>query len=101
MAPEQKPSTDPDGADGNLFVLATLALIVGAISGIVGAVFLLLLQRADRYRDALIVWAHSEKFVGFLILGLACAAGAGGAAGLVRRYSPQAVGSGIPHVEAV
>jgi CIC family chloride channel protein len=101
MAPEQKLSIDPDDADGDLFVLAILALIVGAVSGVVGALFLLLLQRADRYRDALIVWAHSESFVGLLILDAACAAGAGGAAWLVRRYSPQAVGSGIPHVEAV
>jgi CIC family chloride channel protein len=78
-----------------------LALIVGAVSGLVGALFLLLLERADRFRDAVIVWAHSKAFAGFLVVSIACAAGAGIAAWLVRRYSPHASGSGIPHVEAV
>ena len=82
-------------------MLAVLALIVGAVSGLVGALFLLLLERADRFRDAVIVWAHSKAFAGFLVVSIACAAGTGLAAWLVRRYSPQASGSGIPHVEAV
>ena len=82
-------------------MLAVLALIVGAVSGFVGALFLLLLERADRFRDALIVWAHSKAFAGFLVVSIACAAGAAVAAWLVRRYSPHASGSGIPHVEAV
>jgi CIC family chloride channel protein len=38
---------------------------------------------------------------GLLVVSIACAAGTGLAAWLVRRYSPQASGSGIPHVEAV
>ena len=82
-------------------MLAVLALIVGAVSGLVGALFLLLLERADRFRDAVIVWAHSKGFAGFLVVSIACAAGTGLAAWLVRRYSPQASGSGIPHVETV
>jgi CIC family chloride channel protein len=61
-----------------LLVLAVLALIVGAVSGFVGALFLLLLERADRFRDALIVWAHSKAFAGFLVVSIACAAGAAG-----------------------
>jgi hypothetical protein len=48
-----------------------LELIVGAVSGFVGALFLLLLERADRFRDALIVWAHSKAFVGFLVVSAA------------------------------
>src|SRR5271155_4788973 len=101
MTHEQKPATGRDGDNGGLLVLAVLALVVGAVSGLVGALFLLLLERADRFRDAVIVWAHSESVVGFLVVSLACAAGAAGAAWLVRRYAPQASGSGIPHVEAV
>jgi chloride channel protein, CIC family len=55
------------------------ALIVGAVSGLVGAPFLLLLERANTFRDSVIVWAHSEAFAGFLMVSIACAAGAGGA----------------------
>src|SRR6185312_16528121 len=99
--PGQNVASDRDGDHGSLLVLAVLALIVGAASGLVGALFLLLLERADRFRDAVIVWAHSKAFVGFLIVCGACAAGTGIAAWLVRRFSPQASGSGIPHVEAV
>ena len=101
MTPGQNLASDRDGDHGSLLVLAVLALIVGAVSGFVGALFLLLLERADRFRDALIVWAHSKAFAGFLVVSIACAAGAAVAAWLVRRYSPHASGSGIPHVEAV
>jgi chloride channel protein, CIC family len=101
MTTEPNFASDRDGDHGSLLVLAVLALIVGAVSGSVGALFLLLLERADRFRDAVIVWAHTKPFVGFLIVCIACAAGTGIAAWLVRRLSPQASGSGIPHVEAV
>ena len=101
MTHEQNPASDRDGDHGSLLVLAVLALIVGAVSGLVGALFLILLERADRFRDAVIVWAHSKAFAGFLVVSIACAAGTGLAAWLVRRYSPHASGSGIPHVEAV
>ena len=60
MTPEQKPASDRDSDHGGLLVLAVLALVVGAVSGFVGALFLLLLQRANRFRDALIVWGHSK-----------------------------------------
>jgi CIC family chloride channel protein len=85
---------------GNLLVLALLALIVGAAAGFVGAIFRLTLQQADHLRDALIAWAHGEKLAGFLIVVATCAAAALIAAWLVRRFSPQASGSGIPYVEA-
>ena len=87
----------PDG----LFTLALLSLLAGAASGLLGAVFRLSLDRADRFRDALITWAHGKEFVGFLLVTAICAVATGVAAWLVRRYAPQASGSGIPHVEAV
>jgi chloride channel protein, CIC family len=86
---------------GSLLVLALLALIVGAAAGLVGAIFRRTLEQADRLRDALIAWAQGEKLPGFLFVVATCAAAALIAAWLVRRFSPHASGSGIPHVEAV
>ena len=53
---------------GNLLVLALLALIVGAAAGLVGAIFRLTLEQADRLRDAMIAWAQGEKLAGFCSL---------------------------------
>ena len=77
MTHEQNLASDRDGDHGSLLALAVLALIVGAVSGLVGALFLLLLERADRFRDAVIVWAHSKAFAGFLVVSMACAAATG------------------------
>ena len=77
MTPEQKPASDRDGDQGSLLVLAVLALIVGAVSGLVGALFLLLLERADRFRDAVIVWAHSKALAGFWLSALLAPQGRG------------------------
>ncbi len=101
MIPELSGGNEPEGEGGSLAVLTVLALVVGAISGAVVAVFMLLLEQADQLRDGLVVRAHAEGPEGFWLLLAACAAAAGIAASLVRRLSPQAVGSGIPHVEAV
>src|SRR4029077_1994845 len=49
----------------------------------------------------LITWAHGEEVGGFLLVTVTCTAAASVAALLVWPYSPQASGSGIPHVEAV
>jgi CIC family chloride channel protein len=52
-------------------------------------------------RDALIAAAHGYKLAGFLGVLVVCGTATALAAWLVRRYSPHASGSGIPHVEAV
>ena len=49
----------------------------------------------------LIHWAHGQAAAGFLILVITCGTATCLAAWLVRRFSPHASGSGIPHVEAV
>ena len=85
----------------SLLTLALLSLLAGAASGLLGAVFRLSLDQADRFRDALITWAHGETLAGFLLVIVTCAAATAVAAWLVRRFAPQAEGSGIPHVEAV
>jgi len=88
-------------SEGSLLALALLALVAGALAGLVGAIFRLCLAQADRLRDVLIARAHGWGAVGFLLVLAACAAATALAAWLVRRYSPHASGSGIPHVEAV
>jgi CIC family chloride channel protein len=94
--------TNGDGhGQGSLLALALLALVAGALAGLVGAIFRLCLAQADRLRDVLIARAHGWQAVGFLLVLAACAAATALAAWLVRRYSPHASGSGIPHVEAV
>ena len=87
--------------EGNLLVLAALALVVGAAAGIVGAMFRLTLAQADHLRNLLVGWAHGHAVIGFVVLVATCAAATGFAAWLVRRFSPPASGSGIPRVEAV
>jgi chloride channel protein, CIC family len=101
MPPEPDPIVDAKAASGNLLVLALLGPVVGAAAGAVGAVFRLSLGRADKMRAALIAAAHGYGLAGFLLVLLVCGAATALAAWLVRRYSPRASGSGIPHVEAV
>jgi CIC family chloride channel protein len=91
----------PSAGHGNLLVLSLLALIVGVVSGFVGAVFRLALAAADRFRSSAIIWGHDGKLVGFLLILGGCAAAVALAAWLVRRFSPYASGSGIPQVEAI
>jgi CIC family chloride channel protein len=85
----------------SLYPLALLSLLVGVVVGAVGALFRLSLTQADGWRDALIYRAYGSHLAGLLLVTAACAAATGLAAWLVRRYSPHASGSGIPHVEAV
>ena len=99
----QEPDGDPRSVreDGSLLVLALLAFAVGGLSGLVGAVFRLILDRSDRFRGAVIDWAHGKEMTGFaLVIGLSAIA-TGLAAWLVRKFAPGAKGSGIPDVEAV
>jgi len=86
---------------GSLLVLALLAFAVGGSSGLVGAVFRLVLDRSDRFRGAVIDWAHGKEITGFvLVIGISAIA-TGLAAWLVRKFAPGAKGSGISDVEAV
>jgi CIC family chloride channel protein len=101
MSPERELPADTTEGHGSLLVLAILSLVVGAATGVVGAVFRLSLEQADRGRDALISWAHGWNIAGFVLVTAAGAAATAVAAWLVRRHSPYASGSGIPHVEAV
>src|SRR6516165_1770807 len=94
-------ATTPDDGHGSLLVLAALALVAGAAAGLLGAMFRLALQRADAFRDVVLAAAHTAQLPGLVYVVLVCATATGVAAWLVRRFSPHASGSGIPHAEAV
>jgi len=85
----------------SLLGLVAAALAVGVITGCIGAIFRLALVRADHLRDVLVAWAQGHAIAGFLIVVGVCAFATAMAAWVVRRFSPHASGSGIPHVEAV
>jgi CIC family chloride channel protein len=83
-----------------LMVLALLAPIAGGAAGAIDAIFRLALERADRERIFLSVLAHRMPLLGFCCYVAGCAAALAISAWLVRRFSPDASGSGIPQVEA-
>ena len=101
MHAESNLAVKQEGKQGSLFILALLAPLVGAASGLLGATFRLALDQVDLFRDTLIARAHEVRLVGFLFVVAASAGAVAIAAWLVRRFSPPASGSGIPHVEAV
>lgn len=77
------------------------AVLVGLLAGLLAVAFRLVLREGDEFRTGLIRWSHTLPFGGILVPVLWGAAGAGVAVFLVRRYAPEAAGSGIPHLKAV
>ena len=100
MDPEPTLTVDPARRHGSLLVLGLLALVAGAGAGLIGAIFRLSLEEADRFRNTLIFRIHDHELIGFLLVTGGAAAAVAFAAWLVRRFSPYASGSGIPQVEA-
>jgi CIC family chloride channel protein len=86
---------------GSLLKLGALSLLVGGAVGLLGAVFRLALFHADQLRDVLVNLAQGQRIPGLALLVAGCGVVTAVAAWLVRRFSPHASGSGIPHVEAV
>ena len=104
MPPPIKPNSalhEVASASTGLASLALLSLAVGGASGLLGALFRKALEAADRQRGLLAEWAQQRELLGLLLLAGLGAAATMAAAWLVRRFSPEASGSGIPHVEAV
>lgn len=85
----------------SLFPLALLSCVTGALTGLLVALFRLSLRHADHWRNSFIAWAHHRPVIGLPLTLVLIAGAAATAAMLVRRFSPYAAGSGIPHVEAV
>jgi CIC family chloride channel protein len=82
-------------------VLAVLSILVGMAAGLIGAAFRYSLERADAFRAMVVVETSVYPILGPLMMMAGAALATGLAAWLVRRFSPDAAGSGIPHVEAV
>src|SRR5262249_12825674 len=70
-----------------LAALAGLALFVGALAGLVGAVFRLSLLAADHARNWVIAGLQGRGIAGLALVVLGCGAAAMAAAWLVRRFS--------------
>lgn len=77
------------------------AALVGLIAGGVAVVFRAMLAAGDLLRNTLLAWARAHPLWGWLPAAIFGMAGAVLAVALVRRYAPEASGSGIPHLEAV
>ncbi len=101
MKPLRTAAPGPSSETTGLAALAVLSLITGAASGLIGALFRLLLLRADGLRGEFIARAHAWHLAGPIAVIAAAAAATAVAAWLVRRFAPPATGSGIPNVEAI
>jgi len=77
------------------------AALVGLLAGLVAIAFRAILAAADSLRNALIAWAHHYPLMGWVFPVCFSAVGASLSVYLVRRFAPEATGSGIPHLEAV
>ena len=78
------------------------AALVGLLAGLIAAAFRHTLEAADRLRNGLLRFAHTMPAPWGLALVVAvCAAAAGAALWLVRRFAPETSGSGIPQLKAV
>jgi CIC family chloride channel protein len=95
------PFTESEEDRSRLLALAGSGLAVGAVAGLVGSAFNFALIAAERLRGSLLDWTHHYPTLGWLIPVLLAAGAAFVARLLVRRYAPEASGSGVQRVEAI
>jgi CIC family chloride channel protein len=91
---------DGDPLPSGLVRLTVLALIGGALTGLVGGLFRLALAGAELLRTDVLEWAREAPAVRW-VLPVILAAGAAALARLIVRWDPDASGSGVQRVEAV
>jgi chloride channel protein, CIC family len=77
------------------------AALVGVGAGLIAALFRAALAGGDNLRNALIAWAHQYPSFGWIFPIAFSIAGALGSVALVRRFAPEAAGSGIPFLKGV
>jgi chloride channel protein, CIC family len=93
------PPTEFEDDHSGLLALAGSGLATGALAGLVGSAFQFALVAAERLRGSVLDWAHHYPAVGWLAPVLLAAGAAFIARWLVRRYAPEASGSGVQHIE--
>jgi chloride channel protein, CIC family len=77
------------------------AALVGLGAGLIAALFRVTLAGGDDLRNALIAWSHQSPFLGWVFPVAFSLVGAIGSVALVRRFAPEAAGSGIPFLKGV
>jgi len=77
------------------------AALVGVLAGLIAVVFQYTLGFANHARNQIVHWAHGLPGPGWLAPVIFSAIGSMLAIILIRKWAPEAAGSGIPHVEAV
>lgn len=75
------------------------ALVVGIVAGVVASAFRISLEHAEHFRESTLARLPQWTALVAAIAGGAAAGGLG--LWLVRRFAPEAAGSGIPHLKAV
>lgn len=93
---------DFPGAPGPALVLLLGAVVVGALTGLAGILFLLLLREGDNLRRALTAALQTwPLFFGWLTLAALASGAVCAAAWMVEKFAPTARGSGVPYVEKI
>ncbi len=77
------------------------AALVGLVAGLVAVAFRSMLALGDYARNHLVLIAHRYSAAGWLLPVAFSATGSCAALLIVRKWAPEAAGSGIPHVESV
>ncbi|HXW73148.1 MAG TPA: H(+)/Cl(-) exchange transporter ClcA [Methylocella sp.] len=88
-------------SDPGLLPLVVLSGVAGAGAGLICGFFRQLLQILDGLRQLVPEHFSAHPLAGASLLVIGAAAAGAISVGLVRRFSENAAGSGIPHVEAV
>jgi len=81
------------------FRLIFFAFIVGLIAGTFGTVFRLTLSYIDDFRNTLFANAHHSGFINWILPLLFGVAGIGVSLILVKKFAPEASGSGVQEIE--